>query len=178
MAITSAVPGLAQPDPRWPARAARDMERVRRALGATCRAVHHVGSTSVAGLPAVPVLDLVAELDDMSLQGVVRLRLLAHGFAGLPGPSHCAAFVVEDTLSGCRMVELVLYPSGDEAVRSAIAFFACLRIRPEIAAAYGAMKLQARAQHGADTSSYGAAKQAWVQQHAQRSHDLALRPVE
>lgn len=178
MPTTSAVPGLAQPDPRWPARAARDMERVRRALGTSCHAVHHVGSTSVAGLPAVPVLDLVAELDAMSLQRTARLRLLAHGFADVPGPSHCAAFVVVDALSGCRTVELVLYPFGHEAVRSAVAFFACLRIRPDVAAAYGAMKVQARAQHGAGTSSYGAAKQAWVQRHAQTSHDLPLHPVE
>jgi len=177
MATTSAVPGLAQPDPRWPARAARDMERVRRALGATCRAVHHVGSTSVAGLSAGPVLDIVAELDDLSLQGTARLRLLAHGFTGVPGPSSCAVFVVEDALSGRRTVELVLYPYGHEAVRLAVAFFACLRIRPGIAVAYGAMKVQERARHGAGTSSYSAAKQAWMEQHAHMPHDVPLQPV-
>lgn len=154
------------------------MERVRRALGPCCHAVHHVGSTSVAGLPAVPVLDLIAELHDMSLQGTARLRLLAHGFAGVPSPSHGAAFVVEDPLSGRRTVELFLYPSGHEEVRWAVAFFACLRTQPDIAAAYGLMKAQALSQYGAGTSSYDAAKRAWMQQHVRIPHGLPLHPVE
>ena len=154
------------------------MERVRRALGACCHAVHHVGSTSVAGLSAVPVLDLVAELDDMSLSGAARLRLLAHGFAGVPGPSHCAAFVVVEVLSGCRTVELFLYPTGHEEVRSAVAFFAYLRVQPDIAAAYGAMKLQALSQHGAGTSGYGTAKRAWMQRHGRVTHNVPLHPFD
>ena len=44
--------------PHWAAAAARDVARVQRALGQTCHAVHHVGSTSVPGIQACPVLDL------------------------------------------------------------------------------------------------------------------------
>lgn len=153
------------------------MQRVRRALGASCQAVHHVGSTSVAGLPAVPIVDLMAELDGAGLHDVARLRLLAHGFVGLPEPSHCAAFAVEDALSGCRMVELFLYPQGHEEVRVTVAFFACLRVQPDIAVAYSAMKLQAQSRHGAGTTGYAAEKRAWMQQHARPSRDMPLHPV-
>lgn len=183
MTIAYAWLDLAQPDARWPARAEREMQRVRRALGTCCQAVHHVGSTSVAGLPAVPIVDLMVELDDTGLYGdsglhnVGRLRLLAHGFTGVAAPSHCAVFVVEDVLSDCRTVELMLYPLGHEEVRVAVAFFACLRIQPDLAVAYGEMKLQARSWHGAGTSGYAAEKRAWMQQNTRPSHALPLRPA-
>ncbi len=125
----------------------------------------------------------MAELDDTGLHDdlgphdVGRLRLLAHGFTGVAAPSHCAAFVVEDALSGCRTVELLLYPSGHEEVRVAVAFFACLRVQPDLAVAYGTMKLQARSWHGAGTSGYAAEKRAWMQRNTRPSHALPLHSV-
>ncbi len=183
MTTAYALLDLAQPDARWPARAEREMQRVRRALGVCCQAVHHVGSTSVAGLAAVPIVDLMAELDEtglhdgLRLHDMGRLRLLTHGFAGAAASSHCAAFGVEDALSGCRTVELLLYPSGHEEVRVAVAFFACLRVQPDLAVAYGAMKLQARSWHGAGTSGYAAEKRAWMRRNAGPSHVSPLHPV-
>lgn len=179
MTTENALLGFTQPNARWPEQAGREMQRVRRALGTSCRAVHHVGSTSVAGPPAVPVpvMDLMAELDDAGLHGMARLRLLAHGFVDMPGPSHCVAFAVEDALSGCRVVELLLYPFGHEDVRVTVAFFAYLRVQPDVAVAYSTMKLHARSKHGAGTSGYAAEKWAWMQQHAQPSRDLPLHPV-
>ena len=177
MPTANALLGLVQFGICWPARAEREMQRVRRALGTSCHAVYHVGSTSVPGLAAAPIMDLMAELDDMSLNNLVRLRLMAHGFTGVAGPPPCAAFMVADTLSGTRTVELFLYPLGHEEVRLAVAFFACLRLQPEIAAAYGMMKLQARTRHGAGTSGYAAEKRAWMQHHARLSHDLPSHPV-
>lgn len=45
---------LAAPDPRWPRQYEAEAARVRAAL-----AVHHVGSTSVPGLSAKPIIDTV-----------------------------------------------------------------------------------------------------------------------
>lgn len=177
MTTANALLGLIRPDAYWLPQATREMQRVRRALGTCCHAVHHVGSTSVAGLAAAPIVDLMAELDDINLNNLARLRLMAHGFTGAAGPSQCAAFMVEDTLSGTRTVELFLYPLGHEEVRVAVAFFAYLRLQPEVAAAYGTMKLQARTRHGAGTSGYAAEKRAWMQHYARPSHDLPLHPV-
>lgn len=161
----------------WSARAEREMQRVHRALGTACHKIHHVGSTSVVGLVAVPVVDLMAELNDVNMHDVARLRLLTHGYAAAPGPSHCTAFVAEDALTGCRTVELLLYPCGHEDVRISVAFFAVLRAWPDVAVAYGTLKLQARARHGADASGYAAEKRAWMRDHARLSHDLPLYPA-
>jgi GrpB-like predicted nucleotidyltransferase (UPF0157 family) len=45
-------------DDRWPADFDRVAERIRGALGDRALEIHHVGSTSVAGLPAKPVIDV------------------------------------------------------------------------------------------------------------------------
>ena len=89
---------------RWPARGAREAERVRRALGPACHAVHHVGATSVPDLPAMPVLDLVAELV-AEMASHAALRLLAHGFRAVPVDADCTLHVVEDPLTGPRHAE-------------------------------------------------------------------------
>jgi len=46
-------------DPEWPAWFAREAARIRDALGDAALAVEHVGSTSVPGLAAKPIIDIV-----------------------------------------------------------------------------------------------------------------------
>lgn len=46
-------------DPRWPGQFERRAQQVRDALGETALRVEHVGSTSVPGLCAKPVIDMV-----------------------------------------------------------------------------------------------------------------------
>ena len=50
---------LADPDPEWAAQYARQKERIEAALGPRAVQVEHVGSTSVPGLAAKPVIDIV-----------------------------------------------------------------------------------------------------------------------
>ena len=46
-------------DPRWPEQFRREAEKIRAALGDRALAVEHVGSTSVPGLCAKPILDIL-----------------------------------------------------------------------------------------------------------------------
>jgi GrpB-like predicted nucleotidyltransferase (UPF0157 family) len=50
---------LADPDPEWAAQYARQKERIQAALGPRAVQIEHVGSTSVPGLAAKPVIDIV-----------------------------------------------------------------------------------------------------------------------
>lgn len=50
---------LAEPDPAWADWYAREEDRIRKALGARALQIEHVGSTSVPGLAAKPVIDIV-----------------------------------------------------------------------------------------------------------------------
>ena len=46
-------------DPAWPGRFEHEAERIRRTLGKKALRVEHVGSTSVPGLPAKPIIDVL-----------------------------------------------------------------------------------------------------------------------
>lgn len=158
------LPLRAVPDPRWASRGVRDVDRVRRALGALVRAVHHVGGTSVPDLPAWPVLDLLAEVESLDQLARAKLRLLAHGFeATEPHPDECRLYVVDDLVTGERRVELRCYPAGHPEAERIPALFALLRARPDLARAYHEAKLVAWTACTNDEAAYRARKQAWLE---------------
>ena len=51
-------------DANWPQLFQREAERIRAALGARALRIEHTGSTSVAGLPAKPVIDIALAVKD------------------------------------------------------------------------------------------------------------------
>jgi GrpB-like predicted nucleotidyltransferase (UPF0157 family) len=55
---------LAEPDAEWPAQFAQQETRIRSALGPAAVEVHHAGSTSVPGLAAKPVIDVLLVVAD------------------------------------------------------------------------------------------------------------------
>lgn len=55
---------IADSDPAWPARFGAERARIAAALPAAT-AIEHVGSTSVPGLPAKPIIDIVVTVDDI-----------------------------------------------------------------------------------------------------------------
>jgi GrpB-like predicted nucleotidyltransferase (UPF0157 family) len=57
---------LADYDPGWPVLFAREAARIRAALGGRAILVEHVGSTSVPGLAAKPIIDILLAVPDSS----------------------------------------------------------------------------------------------------------------
>ncbi|HEV8403692.1 MAG TPA: GrpB family protein [Candidatus Limnocylindrales bacterium] len=55
---------LADYDPAWPIRYAREAESIRATLGDRALLIEHVGSTSVPGLAAKPIIDIVLAVAD------------------------------------------------------------------------------------------------------------------
>lgn len=55
---------IAPYDPEWPKLYEREAERIRTILGAKVRLLEHVGSTSVPGLPAKPIIDIDLQVAD------------------------------------------------------------------------------------------------------------------
>ncbi|GAA3670041.1 GrpB family protein [Microbacterium marinilacus] len=71
---------IAEPDPRWPKAFALIAGIVHDALGARALQIEHVGSTSVAGLPAKPVVDVDLIVADPDAEAGWLPPLLAAGF--------------------------------------------------------------------------------------------------
>jgi GrpB-like predicted nucleotidyltransferase (UPF0157 family) len=71
---------LVDPDPGWPAAFAREAERIRGALGEKALAVEHVGSTSIPGLSAKPIIDIALVVPDSSDEPAYVPALEATGY--------------------------------------------------------------------------------------------------
>jgi GrpB-like predicted nucleotidyltransferase (UPF0157 family) len=67
-------------DPAWPAAFERVAERVRLALGEEVLELQHVGSTSVPGLPAKPIIDVDLVVSDPAQEAAYIPALVAAGF--------------------------------------------------------------------------------------------------
>ena len=57
---------ISEYDPEWPRLYAREEARIRGVLGDSVVRIEHAGSTSVPGLPAKPIIDIVLEVPDSS----------------------------------------------------------------------------------------------------------------
>jgi GrpB-like predicted nucleotidyltransferase (UPF0157 family) len=71
---------LAEPDPAWADCYIRQKQRIGAALGPRALEVHHVGSTSVPGLAAKPVIDIVLVVADSSDESAYVPALQAAGY--------------------------------------------------------------------------------------------------
>lgn len=71
---------LVEYDAEWPRLFAREEERIRGALGADVVLLEHCGSTSVPGLAAKPIVDIVLEVPDSSDEPSYAPRLEAAGY--------------------------------------------------------------------------------------------------
>jgi GrpB-like predicted nucleotidyltransferase (UPF0157 family) len=71
---------LADYDPAWPALFQRERQRIQAALGPKMLRLEHVGSTSVPGLPAKPIIDLCLVVADTTDEGSYVPALEAAGY--------------------------------------------------------------------------------------------------
>ena len=71
---------LAEYDPSWPARFEREDGRIRGALGERVLLLEHVGSTSVPGLAAKPIIDMLLIVADPSDEDAYVPALEAAGY--------------------------------------------------------------------------------------------------
>lgn len=71
---------LSEYDPRWPELFERESERINAALGERIIRLEHVGSTSVPGLVAKPIIDILLEVPDSSDEPAWLPRLEAAGY--------------------------------------------------------------------------------------------------
>jgi GrpB-like predicted nucleotidyltransferase (UPF0157 family) len=67
-------------DPEWPARYEREAAEVRSVLGRRVVRLEHVGSTSVPGLPAKPIIDMALEVPDSAAEPAYVPDMEAAGY--------------------------------------------------------------------------------------------------
>lgn len=149
-------------DAAWPLRAAEEMQRIREGLGSTVVRLEHVGSTSVRGLAAKPIIDLqlsVASIEPHETY-VPALAKLGYLFTPDPDSPDYHAFALPHTRP--RTHHLHVCETGSEHERRHIAVRDYLRSHPGEAKRYGDLKRAVVAEHPRDRLAYIAGKDAYV----------------
>lgn len=147
----------------WPELAHHEIELLSNAFGGRVDSIHHIGSTSIRGLAAKPVIDLMAiahNLDflDGALPELDRLGFRGWGELGIAG----RRYFTKDTDAGKRMVQLHCFPQGSPHVERHLAFRDYLRAHPEIASDYEAEKRRCAALFPENSHCYSDCKAEWI----------------
>lgn len=142
-------------DPRWPAAYAEEKERILAALGNRVLAIEHYGSTSIPGLRAKPIIDILVGIRTEEEWSKCRAPLEALGYdyaehAGVP--DHYIFGRGRDRSERTHLVHVVEY--GSTTWRDSLTFRDALRADPLLATKYQAMKEQAIAQVPEGRSAY------------------------
>ncbi len=150
--------------PHWATDAATWAERLQEACPGVFVAVHHIGSTAISGIPAMPVLDLLSAAASLPRLDAARVVVERLGFAwwgeyGLPGRRYCTW---SDLATGERRVQLHCYAEGDPAIRRHLAFRNLMRAKPELVQDYAREKARCAALHLEDSHAYTDCKGAWI----------------
>lgn len=147
---------LADPDPAWAIAGAEQVALVAAALGGLGLLVEHVGSTSVPGLPAKPILDLVVEVADPRDEDAYVPALAEAGYRLVhrePG-WHDHRLLKRPEPS----VNLHVFGRGSPETRRMVVFRDTLRADPAERDRYAAAKQELAARTWAHVQDYADAK--------------------
>ena len=149
--------------PEWPALFEAEAGRLRAVFGSALRDLHHIGSTSIPGLAAKPVIDMIPVLDRIEAAEERAAALADLGYEGLG----------ENGISGRRYCrkggddrthQLHCFAAGNPHIRRHLAFRDFLRAHPGICDGYAALKSALAAAHPEDIEGYMQGKDAFIQE--------------
>ena len=149
-------------DPEWPRLYAREESRIRGALGDRALLVEHVGSTSVPGLPAKRIVDIVLVVPDSSDENAYVPSLEVAGYVlriREPDWYEHRLFKGPDT-----NVNLHTFSEGCEEIDRMLAFRDWLRTNDEDRERYERAKRELAAREWKYVQNYADAKTAVVQE--------------
>jgi GrpB-like predicted nucleotidyltransferase (UPF0157 family) len=156
---------LVESDPRWPAMFEEEAARIRAAAGSTSLALEHVGSTSVPGLAAKPIIDVLGGVHTLADADALAPRIVAIGYEyvrkyedELPRRRY---FVRRDA-AGVRTHHLHVVEIGSWFWTQHLAFRDHLRRDADAAARYAALKRDLAARFPDDREAYTEGKSDFI----------------
>jgi GrpB-like predicted nucleotidyltransferase (UPF0157 family) len=130
--------------------------------------IEHVGSTSVAGLVAKPVVDIQAGVAGLEESRPVFGPLQAIGYTYDSVCPHVMHFF-DKRVPGKQSYNLQLIPYRSDCWNMRIAFRDYLRSNPMVAQEYAALKLELARRFRLDRVAYGEGKGPFIRQIAERA---------
>ncbi|MBT0769013.1 GrpB family protein [Kineosporia sp. J2-2] len=137
----------------WPSRFRQERDRIVAALGEKAVRVDHVGSTSIPGLTAKPIIDIDLSVSDADDEADYLPQLLAAGYElRVREPDHRLVRTPDGS------VHVHICSTGSEWERRHLLFRDWLRRDVSDRDAYAALKVQLAQHDWPDTNAYSDAK--------------------
>ncbi|MGH2752830.1 MAG: GrpB family protein [Actinomycetota bacterium] len=144
-------------DPEWPVAFAAERERLRRGLDDAIERIDHVGSTSVPGMLAKPIIDIQISVAAFDPAGRYHEPLLGMGYIHRPDDEPRHRFYKLD-LDDRTLFHVHVCESGKDWESDHLLFREFLRAHPIIAEKYGEQKREAASHFTTDRDRYMNAK--------------------
>jgi GrpB-like predicted nucleotidyltransferase (UPF0157 family) len=157
---------IVDPNPAWPALFEAERARLQSVLGDQLILIEHIGSTSIAGLVAKPIIDLIAAVPDLN-EAHTLIELLRR--AGYEYVSEFEAEMPERRYfrkrdaRGERTHHLHIYDLPTFYARPERLFRDYVRMHPDVAQSYTQLKRALAEQLGHDRAAYTEAKTDFIQ---------------
>lgn len=151
-------------DGAWPRRFESERSLLERVLAPWLfGGIHHVGATSVPGLAAKPVIDMLAGVRDLDEARAAFDPLRQHGYVETPHRPRIAHHFSKPSPRLSHATHgLHLTEPGSDLWRERLAFRDALRADAALAGEYQALKLRLAEQHPTDVAAYTAGKRPFV----------------
>jgi len=156
----------------WAELLRQEAERLRAALGDQVVRIEHAGSTSVPGLDAKPILDIVVAVRDMTEVAAFEQALRPLGYVhqvenDQPGRLYFPKRLPDDrSTHHLNITEL-----GTECWLTHVAFRDYLRDHPESREEYRKLKLDLGRRHSTDRAAYQEGKRAFIERVLALAHE-------
>jgi GrpB-like predicted nucleotidyltransferase (UPF0157 family) len=145
-------------DPEWPTKFEQERAALEKVLGpAITGGINHVGSTSVPGLDAKPVLDILVGVKDLETARSYIEPLAGLDYLYAPYRSDEMAWFCKPHKAR-RTHHLHLVPTGSPRFHAELAFRDYLRAHPDVAGEYLVLKRKLAAEFEHDRETYTQAK--------------------
>jgi GrpB-like predicted nucleotidyltransferase (UPF0157 family)/GNAT superfamily N-acetyltransferase len=148
-------------NPKWPQMFENEALLIKQALGDNCIAIHHIGSTSVPGLNAKPIIDVLPVVKDIlevdnATKAMERLGYEAKGEYGIAFRRYFQKGV------NVRTHNVHVYEKGDTEINRYLKFRDWMRSHADDAQAYATLKLELASKFPNDILNYCSGKDAFV----------------
>ncbi|MBD2083971.1 GrpB family protein [Trichocoleus sp. ST-U3] len=149
-------------DTNWPIQFEQEKLQILHALGNAVLDIHHIGSTSVPGLAAKPIIDILVDLEELppSVSQITSLETLGYLYQGELGVSGRHFF----RKGMPRTHHLHLVKRGNQVWENQLIFRDFLRAHPEKAKQYDSLKRELAVQFRLDREGYVQAKAPLIEQ--------------
>lgn len=162
---------LTKPDPRWRTWASDEISFLNQLLISVDCKLYHIGSTSINGIWAKPIIDIIIAVKSISLFIFVRQILIDTGYICMSQISDRMGFNKWYTSSGFAdkvyHIHLRQWNDIDE-----VYFRDYLNLYPDVAKEYEALKLSLWKEFEHDRDGYTEAKTSFVTHYTKLAKDL------